>query len=149
MFLELKLQSENKYRINNSGAIGISQAHTVSGDRLFVFILYWSQDLLISLADWFVAIQPGGGSERVSSSSALSQALAMMNAASQPPTLINMTSSEREREITTTHATPSFFLCCCGIWADPAVTSHLHTHTQEIQTSVPVMDVRFFCICWF
>lgn len=51
MFLELKLQSANKYRINNSGATGISQTHTVSGDRLFMFILYWSQDLLISWAD--------------------------------------------------------------------------------------------------
>lgn len=28
-------------------------------------------------------------------------------------------------------------LCCCGgMWADPAVSSHLRT-TQEIQTSVP------------
>ncbi len=40
-------------------------------------------------------------------------------------------------------------LCCCEICTDPAVTSHLHTHMQETQTSVPEVSMKYFGVCLF
>lgn len=68
--------------------------------------------------------------------------MAVINAASPPPTLINGTSSERGWGTLCTHL-------LCRTSADPAVVFHLHTNTEEIQTSVPLMNTRHFCVCLY
>lgn len=100
-------------RMNNSDATGIRQA--VSGDRLFIFIFFISHR--ISLFHRLTGLLQGSQAAVSSSppNRAPSQGLAMTNAGNKSILLVLL----------------HLLLCCCGIWPDPVVTSHLHTHKQK------------------